>query len=96
MSLIEKKIIDQIEILNNNVLQIREALIIEKEGQEIAKTYHRRVLSPGDDLTGENSKIVSIANLLWTEEVIKKYKEKLAENNISSPLPNLEQEINNI
>lgn len=74
MSLIEKQIIDRIEILENNSIQIRTANIIEKDGNEIAKTYHRKVLLPNDDVSNENIKVQSIANLLWTEQVINEFK----------------------
>ena len=70
MALIEKELIDKIEVLDSNCIQIRKALIIEKHGEEIAKTYHRHVIYPGDDLTNEDTKVQAIANSIWTQEVI--------------------------
>lgn len=70
MALTEKTIIDKIEVLDSNSIQIRKALIIEKDGQEIAKTYHRHVINPGDELTNEDAKVQAIANSIWTQEVI--------------------------
>ena len=86
MSLIEKKIIDKIEVLENGLIQIREATIIEKEGKELARNFNRYVLTPGDDLTAEDIKVVSIANAIWTPEVITSYQTQLSESikNISS------------
>ena len=78
MVLIEKQIIDKIEVLENNSIQIRTATIIEKDGIEIAKTFHRHVLSPGDDITNEDVKVQSIANAIWTDEIIAKYKALLS------------------
>ena len=74
MAITEKQSIDKIEVLENNSIQIRTATIIEKDGIEIAKTYHRHVLSPGDDITNQDVKVQSIANAIWTEEVINNYK----------------------
>jgi hypothetical protein len=74
MALIEKQSIDKIEVLENNSIQIRTATIIEKDGIEIAKTYHRHAISPGDDITNQDEKVQSIANAIWTEEVINNYK----------------------
>ena len=74
MALIEKQSIDKIEIVENNSIQIRTATIIEKDGIEIAKTYHRHVISPGDDITNQDAKVQAIANAIWTEEVINNYK----------------------
>ncbi len=62
---IEKKQIDLIEVLFNNILQVREAYIIEKDGIEIARTFHRYVLTPGDDLINQPQKIKDIAEVLW-------------------------------
>ena len=74
MALIEKQSIDKIEIVENNSIQIRTATIIEKDGIEIAKTYHRHVISPGDDITNQDVKVQAIAKAIWTEEVINNYK----------------------
>jgi len=73
MALIEKTIIDKIELVENNSIQVRTATIIEKDGTEIAKTYHRHVVSPGDDVSNEDPKVQAIANAIWTAEVIAAY-----------------------
>lgn len=76
MALTERKIIDKIEIIENGSLQIREANVIEKDGNEIARTFHRYVLEPGQDLTDRDEKIISIANVVWTAEVIETYRQQ--------------------
>jgi predicted regulator of Ras-like GTPase activity (Roadblock/LC7/MglB family) len=78
MEITEKTIIDIIEVLQNNTIQIRNANIIEKDGVEIARTYHRHVLSPGDDITNEDSKVKTIANAIWTEQAVNAYKALIA------------------
>ena len=83
MYLIEKQIIDKIEVVENNSIQIRTATIIEKDGIEIAKTYHRHVLSPGDDINNEDVKVQSIANAIWTDEVIAEYKDLLSKDSLN-------------
>jgi hypothetical protein len=77
MSLKEKKIIDKIELTEFNTIQIRTATIIEKDGVEIAKTYHRHVVSPTDNIENEDSRVQAIANAIWTPEVIKVYKAEM-------------------
>jgi hypothetical protein len=74
MALIEKKIVDSIELVETNHIQVRTSTIIEKDGVEIARTFHRHVLSPGDDITNEDARVQAIANAIWTEEVINNYK----------------------
>ena len=67
-------IIDQIEVLESNHIQVRQATKIIEDGKEIGKTYHRHVLSPGDSLEGQDEKVQRIAKAAWTPEVIEAYK----------------------
>ena len=78
MALTEKQIIDKIELTEVNTIQIRTATSIIKDGAEIAKTYHRHSLSPGDDVSNQDARVQAIANVIWTEEVINAYKALIA------------------
>jgi hypothetical protein len=77
MALLEKQIVDLVELVKSNHIQVRTANIIEKDGVEIAKSFHRHVLSPGDDVSGQDPKVQAIANAIWTEEVIAAYQASL-------------------
>jgi hypothetical protein len=70
MALTEKTIIDKIELVETNHIQVRTATIIERDNIEISRTFHRHTLSPGDDVSNEDTKVQAIANAVWTEEVI--------------------------
>ena len=82
MALTEKIIIDKIEIVETNAIQVRTATIIEKDGTEIARTFHRHVKHPGEDITNEDPKVQAIANAIWTEEVIAAYQALIANNTL--------------
>ncbi len=73
MALIEKTIVDKIEIVENSSIQVRTATIIEKDGTELTRTFHRHVKHPGEDISNEDPKVQAIANAIWTEEVIAAY-----------------------
>lgn len=77
MALIEKQIVDLVELVQSNHIQVRTATIIEKDGVEIARTFHRHVLAPGDNVTNEDPKVQAIANAVWTPEVIAAYQASL-------------------
>ncbi len=77
MALIEKQIVDLVELVQSNHIQVRTATIIEKDGTEIARTFHRHVLSPGDSVANEDPKVQTIANAVWTAEVIAAYQASL-------------------
>ena len=82
MALTEKTIIDKVELTEVNTIQVRTATIIERDGTEIAKTYHRHVKHPGDNVSNEDPKVQAIANAIWTEEVIAAYQALIANNTL--------------
>jgi hypothetical protein len=73
----EQSVIDQVEVTRNGFIQVRRADLVFKDGVEIAKNYHRHVLSPGADLSGEDAKVVAIAQAVWTPAVISEYQASL-------------------
>lgn len=77
MALEEKSVVDKIEVLLQGQIQVRRRDQILKDDIEVAATYHRHVLSPGDDLTNEDSRVVAIAEATWTPEVIAAYQASL-------------------
>jgi urease accessory protein UreE len=77
VALEEQSVVDKIEVLLAGQIQVRIRDQVLKDGVEIAATYHRHVLSPGDDLTNEDPRVVAIAEATWTPEVIANYQESL-------------------
>ena len=75
----ETKVIDQITVTENGTVLYREATRILKDGEQIAQTYHRTSLTPGQDLTGQPAQVVAIATAAWTDAVIAAYQTKMAE-----------------
>jgi hypothetical protein len=73
MALTEKTIIDKIEVLETNSIQVRTANVIEKDGIEISRTFHRHVVNPGDDISEQDPKVQAVANAIWTEKIIAEY-----------------------
>ena len=82
MALIEKQIVDLVELVQSNHIQVRTANIIERDGVEVTRTFHRHVLSPGADVTNEDPKVQAIANAVWTEEVIAAYQASLVRESV--------------
>lgn len=73
MALTETVKIDQLEVTEFGIIQVRTATIIEKDGIEISRTFHRHTKNPGEDVSNEDPKVQSIAAALWTSEVISAY-----------------------
>ena len=78
MALTETKTVDQITVTENGIVLYREATRILKDGNEIAKTYHRTSLTPGQDLTGQPANVTAICNAAWTQAVITAYQAQVA------------------
>lgn len=57
----------------HSIIQCRRADIIEKDGVEVGRTYHRMVHMPGDDMTNACSEAQAVAAALWTDAVIEAY-----------------------
>ena len=79
MALTETTKVDQIEVVGDHTIQVRTATIIERDGTEISRTFHRHIVSPGNDVTHEDPKVQTIANALFTEEVIAAYQASLSD-----------------
>lgn len=73
MAFLEQTLIDQIEVIRNGTIQVREATLVLRDGIEIAKTYHRYCLYPGQDLAGQPAQVAAIATAAWTPEVVATY-----------------------
>ncbi len=62
MPLTEETIADRIEILEDGRIQVREATVIKRDGVEIARTLHRKIVDPGADVTNEGFLFVTTAD----------------------------------
>ena len=67
------------EILPNQVIQVRTTTVIEEDGVELARSHHRHIVVPGEDVTGEAQEVQDIAAALWTADVIAAYNAAIAE-----------------
>lgn len=79
MALTENTSIDQIEIVGDWNIQVRQATVIEKDGVQVARSFHRWVLTPDSDISGQEQKVQDICNVAWTNEVKAAYETFKAE-----------------
>lgn len=78
MALSETTVVDQITVTENGTVLYREATRVLRDGEQIAQTYHRTSLTPGQDLTGQPANVVAICNAAWTSEVVAAYQAQVA------------------
>jgi len=79
MALTERTVEDKIEIVGDyKHLQVRTAVIIERDGVEISRSFSRHVVAPGADVSGESTEVQAIAAAVHTAEVIAAYQAHVA------------------
>ena len=93
MALTETQENDKIEVVNKWNIQVRNATIIKKDGVELTRSFHRKVLTPGaldesdnlvdTNISGEDADVQAICNAAWTTQVKADYKAFLIANKLS-------------
>ena len=69
MALTESKVIDQITVLEDGQIQVREATVLSRDGEELTRTFHRHVVPPGADLTKEDARVKKVGDVIHTAAV---------------------------
>lgn len=78
MALTEEKIIDKIEIVGEySSVHVRTATVIKRDDEEIGRSFHRHVVSAGDDYSNEDAKVQAVCAAVHTPEVVASYQAEL-------------------
>jgi hypothetical protein len=72
--LTERTTVDKYEIVGEfNLIHLRHATVIERDGVEVSRTFHRTVIVPGDDVTGASPEVQALVALMHPEKVASAY-----------------------
>ena len=96
MALTERCENDKIEVVGQyKAVQVRCATVIEKDGVELTRSFHRHVLHPGTldendalvdtDLSDQDADVAAIATAAWTTEVKEAWRLKLVADKTAGP-----------
>ena len=78
MSLSKKRIQDKIEIVGEfKTIQLRYSDQIIEDGKVISSSYHRESIPPDDEAKAIEHNVKGIADIYWTDEIKKAYKDLL-------------------
>jgi len=73
--MLEKVIsVDLIEVIENGAVQVRTKTAIMEDGKQISGTFHRHVVAPGADYSGEDARVQAICAATHTAAVVAGYK----------------------
>ena len=96
MALSERSENDKIEIVGQyKSVQVRCATIIERDGVEVTRSFHRHVLQPGTvgvgtdqltdtDISGEDADVQAICTAAWTDAVKESWRVKLVNDAVAA------------
>ena len=73
MALEKQTVVDKIEVVENGTVQVRTATRIMEDGVQLSQSYHRHVVAPGDDYSGEDARVQAICAATHTAEVVAAY-----------------------
>ena len=74
MAITKRQVEDKIEIVGEfKHIQVRTATVIEEDGVEISRSFHRHTVAPSADVSGESAEVQAIAAAMHTAEVVAAY-----------------------
>jgi len=80
MALTEETLEDKIEVVGEfKHVQVRTATIIKRDGVEISRGFHRHIVAPDADISGESAEVQAICAAVHTQAVKDAYAAHLAE-----------------
>ena len=96
MALTERSENDKIEVVGQyKAVQVRTATVIERDGVEINRSFHRHVLQPGTvaegtstltdtDISGDDADVQAICTAAWTDAVKEAWRVKLVNDAVAA------------
>lgn len=79
MALTKSVITDKIEIVGEfKAVQVRTATVVSEDGTELSRSYHRHVISAGDDYSSEDAEVQAVCAAVHTDAVVSAYQEYIA------------------
>jgi hypothetical protein len=70
--------VDFIEVVEDGSVQVRTKTAIMEDGKQISGNFYRHVLAPGDDYSGEDTRVQAICAAIHTAEVVAAYQAAIA------------------
>lgn len=75
---LEKQMKDDYEVRTDyKHINVRTKTSIMEDGKELSFSYHRKVLTPDMDVSGESAEIQALAGAIWTDAIKKAWSDKL-------------------
>jgi hypothetical protein len=76
MSITKQTVVDNITVVENGIVQVREAVRILEDGALISQTFHRKTIAPGSDYSAEDQRVKAICAAVHTPDIVEAYKQQ--------------------
>ena len=77
---------DKIEVVGEfKMIQVRTATVIEEDGVELSRSFHRHTIAPDSDSSGESADVKAMVAQFHTDEVKAGYEKHLKDQNPEQP-----------
>ena len=74
MAITKEVVQDKIEIVGEfKKIHVRTATVIKEDGVELSRSFHRHVVGPDSDISGESAEVQAICNVVHTDTVKSAY-----------------------
>ena len=74
---------DKIEVVGEfKMIQVRTATVIEEDGVELSRSFHRHVVAPNSDSSGESADVKAMVAQFHTDSVKAAYKKHLEDSEL--------------
>jgi hypothetical protein len=77
MSITKQIVVDNITVVENGIVQVREAIRILENNSLISQTFHRKTIAPGDEYSSEDHRVKAICSAIHTADVVEAYQQQL-------------------
>ena len=76
---------DKIEVVGKfKIIQVRTATIIEEDGVELSRSFHRHTIAPDSDSSKESADVKAMVAQFHTDSVKAEYKKHIEDNSTPS------------
>ena len=74
MAITKETEISKIEVVGEyKHVQVKTATVIKEDSKEIARSAHRHVLTPDEDISSQDDEVKAVCNAVWTDAVKAKW-----------------------
>ena len=81
MAITKEIVQDKIEVVGDfKHIQVRTATVIKEDGVEISRSFHRHVISPDSDSSGESADVKAMVAQFHTDAIKAAYKKSQEDN----------------